>query len=541
MRGTRRADLTAALTVTFMAVPQGIAYATIAGLPPAMGLYAAAIPTLVASLTRSSFHVVAGPTNALSLLVGEAIAVGLGVDPVLAAVTLASMVGMMQIGAGVLRLGAMLDFVSRPVVLGYITGAGVLIAVGQLPNLTANGLAVGVGLACAAAIVLLRRVNRRLPGAMLAMGTATVAVWLFDLRGAGLSTIADLQPVPSGLPPLTMPDLSLVTALLPLAGAAMVLSLVESTAVARSIAAESGQRLDISREFVGQGLGNVAAGFFGGYPISGSLSRSALNHQAGARTRWAGVYAGGMMLLVLLALGPAIDYTPVAALAGLLLVVAWDLVDRTRIRQTLRATPADRLTFLATVVGTWTLRLDHAIYVGVLLSVVMFLRQARLLTVRQLRMDAAGGLHEVNGDGEEDERWFETVAIANVEGRLFFGVEAELRDAVDELLSDPKVNTLVLRLKRAQGMDATVCEVLRETAQRLAVGGGHLVIAGISQETLALLDATGALEAIGSEQVFPTEGSWFASFHTALHAAAELADEEWPPCDDESESMAQLS
>ena len=315
MKQHARADLTAALTVAFMAVPQGIAYATIAGLPPAMGLYAAAIPTMVASLLRSSSHVVAGPTNALSLLVGEAIAVGLGVDPVLAAVTLASMVGVMQIAAGVLRLGAIVDFVSRPVVLGYITGAGILIGVGQLHNLTAtegarghvghrltvwasgldhtSALAVGVGLATVVGIVLLRRLDRRIPGAMAVMAVATAAAWLFDLRGAGLRTIADLHPVPQGLPPLTWPDLSAAGALLPLAGAAMVLSLVESTAVGRSIAARSGERLDVSREFVGQGFGNVAAGFFGGYPISGSLSRSALNEQAGARTRMAGVYTGG--------------------------------------------------------------------------------------------------------------------------------------------------------------------------------------------------------------------------------------------------------
>ena len=553
-----RADLSAALTVAFMAVPQGIAYATIAGLPPAMGLYAAALPTMVGSFFRSSSHVVAGPTNALSLLVGEAIAVGMGVDPVAAALTLATMVGIMQVAAGALRLGAIVDFVSRPVVLGYITGAGVLIGVGQLHNLTAtqgarghlvhritawaagldgaSALAVGVGLGTALAIVVLRRLNKKIPSAMVVMALATAAAWLFDLRSAGLSTVADVNPVPQGLPPLTWPDLAIAPALLPLAGAAMVLSLVESTAVGRSIAARTGERINTSREFIGQGLGNVTAGFFGGYPVSGSLSRSALNHQAGARTRMAGVYTGAMMIAALLVLGPALDFTPIAALAGLLLVIAWDLVDGTRIRQTLRGTGADKVTFLVTLVGTWSMRLDHAIYLGVLLSVVMFLRQARLLTVRELRLDAEGGLHELN----DEPCWFKSVRIANLEGRLFFGVEAELRDALDGLMEGPDVRTLVLRMRRTQGMDVTVAGVLRETAERMRGEGKHLVLSGLSADAMALLESVGALEDIGREHVFPSQVAWFASFQTALEAAAGLADESYPPTGGTSPSRVRL-
>ncbi len=561
MTRTVREDLSAALTVLFLTVPQALAYATIAGLPPAMGLYAAAIPTIVASIFRSSSHVVAGPSNALSLLVGEGIAVAAGVDPVLAAITLAAMVGLGQVAAGALRLGAIVDFVSRPVVLGYITGAGVLIGVGQLPNLTATegargdvlhrlafwieGLggtslvAVAVGLLSAAAVVALRRVDKRWPGAIVVLSVATLVTWLFDLRGMGLHTVGDAHPVPMGLPPSTWPDRSLLGVLSPLAGAAMVLSLIESAAVARSIAARTGERLNISREFVGQGLGNVAAGLTGGYPISGSLSRSAVNELAGARSRWAGVYTGLMTLSALLFLGPAIDFTPTASLAGLLLVIAWDLVDRPRIRECLRSTPADKITFLVTVLGTWSLRLDYAIYVGVALSMVMFLRQARLVTVSELRVDEHGGLHEVTGV-DDPAPWFQHVRIANIEGRLFFAVEAQLRDALDDFLQDQELQTLVLRLKRTQGMDVTVAAVLRETAARLAERGGHLVLAGFSARQMRVLRETGALAIIGEDQVFPSEGRWFAAFRAALEAAAELADEPLPDSDEESESKARL-
>jgi len=335
-----------ALAVTFMAVPQGVAYAVIAGLPPAMGLYAASIPCIVGSFMRSSKHVITGPTNALSLLVAGAVAGMTQADPLSIGVTLALMVGVMQFGAGALRLGAFVDYISNPVVLGYITGAGLLIGAGQLPNVTGtlggqgwlgeilwvwlkglgatDSLTLIMGLSTSALILMVRRINRRLPSAIIALGLATTVSWLFGFHEKGLKTIADLAPIPQGLPPLTMPDLNLLSVLFPVAFACTVLSLVESSAVARSVAADSRQRLQLSVEFTGQGLANIAAGLFGGYPISGSLARTAINHQTGARSRYSGMMAGGMMLLILSVAGPVVNETPMAALAGLLLVVASD-------------------------------------------------------------------------------------------------------------------------------------------------------------------------------------------------------------------------
>ena len=269
------ADLMAAVAVCILAVPQGLAYATIAGLPPVMGLYAAAIPPIVGSLFRSSRHVVAGPTNALSLLVWAAVA-GVSDDPVSVALTLALMVGVMQVAAGILRLGSVVDYISGPVVLGYITGAGVLIGIGQLHNVTAttgprgnllttvqgwipvldeaSTLAVGMTLGTIAVVIAVRllsaKLGRRIPAAVTAMITALVVNVALGLEDRGLRVLSDLSPIPSGFAMPEMPRLADLGTLLPFAVACTVLSLVESSAVARSIAARTGQRLDPSTELL---------------------------------------------------------------------------------------------------------------------------------------------------------------------------------------------------------------------------------------------------------------------------------------------------
>src|SRR5262249_26811472 len=378
-----RRDFLASLTVTFLDIPQGVAYALIAGLPPAMGLYAAAVPAIVGALFRSSRHVVTGPTNALSLLVGSAVAAAAareGADPLAVGITLALMVAASQLLAGLLRLDALADYISYPVVRGYITGAAILIAVGQLPNLTGSGgssgnlahmvtawgrslshtnpLAVSFALGTIIIVVGLRRIDGRIPGSIIAMMISIGIGSVFHAYGHELQLVADLAPIPAGLPPFTVPQLAHLAMLAPAAAACAVLSLVESSSVARALASRTGQRLDMAAEFAGQGLANIAAAFFGGYPVSGSLGRSALNQQTGAVSRLSAVFCGLLMIAVLLFFGPVVGKTPVASLAGLLLVLANDLIERNRIRITLRGTTSDRTAFVVTVLGTWTLSLD---------------------------------------------------------------------------------------------------------------------------------------------------------------------------------------
>ena len=508
-------DLGAGLAVAALSIPQGVAYAMIAGLPPVMGLYAASVPAIVAGCFRSSRYVIAGPSNALSLLVGSStamLAVSEGVDAASVAIALALWVGVIQVLAGFLRLGVAVGYISSSVVLGYITGAATLIVWGQVPNLSSSAdLCVGLGTALL--MVLLGRLGHFFPAALVAILVATVTVSLGDLP---LRTIGDLAAIPASLPPLTLPfalPVATHTALLPAAIAASGLSLVESSAVGRSLAAASGERVQSNQEIVGQGLGNLAASFVGGYPVSGSLARSMLNYSAGARSRFAGISSGLLVIFVVLVAAPLVDAIPIAALAGMLLVLAWELVNFRAIRRTLRGSLGDSAALLMTFVGTWTLRLDEAIYLGVGVSLVLFLRRARLLVVRELHVDQEGHLREVDG------RSCRVVRVLHAEGPLFFGAAGELEAALDEALADVALRVLVLRLKRTQGMDLSAAHVLEEAASRLRDRGGRLLLVGLLPDPLALLERTGVAAEIGEENIFPSRSGWFAAMDEALAEA----------------------
>jgi SulP family sulfate permease len=545
-----RHDLLASITVTFLDIPQGVAYAMIAGLPPAMGLYAAAIPAIVGALFRSSRHVVTGPTNALSLLVGSAVAVGSvqsGISSVEVAVTLAFLVGVMQFLAGMLRLDTMTDYISHPVVRGYITGAAVLIAAGQLSNVTGttgssgnliailtawgagllrtDPLTVAFAVATLLLVVGLRRIDRRIPASIIAMVGSIIVCEMFAFHEQGLRLVADLAPIPAGFPPFTVPQFGHWTVLLPTAVACTVLSLVESSSVARTLAAQSGQRLDMGAEFTGQGLANISAAFFDGYPVSGSLARSALNHQAGAYSRLSGVFCGLLMVVVLLFLGPFVARTPVASLAGLLLVLANDLIDRERIRVTLKGTTGDRAAFLATMLGTWTLPLDRAIYLGVGISLVLFLRRARLLTAREMAIGEKGRFREVDAEARNAGRSCAAIRILNLSGPLFFAVAGELESALERFFQDPQLCVLILRLRQAQDIDVTTASIFEETAKELKNEGKTLILLGLRPPTIALLEQTGIAERMGRENLFTAQSGWFTAMESALRRALALTGE----------------
>lgn len=545
-----RHDVLASVTVTFLDIPQGVAYAMIAGLPPAMGLYAAAIPAIVGALFRSSRHVVTGPTNALSVLVGSAVATQLahgGASPVEVAVTLAFLVGVTQVLAGVLRLDAMADYISHPVVRGYITGAAVLIAAGQLSNITGTTgnsgnliailtvwitslpqtipLTVAFAVTTLLVVVGLRHLDRRIPASTIAMGVSILVSEVFTCHERGLRLVADLAPIPAGLPPLTMPYFGDWTGLLPSAVACTVLSLVESSSVARALAARSGQRLDMAAEFTGQGAANIAAAFFGGYPVSGSLGRSMLNYQAGAQSRLSAAFCGLIMIVILLFFGPAVARTPVASLAGLLLVLANDLIDRERIRMTLRGTTGDRAAFLTTVIGTWTLPLDKAIYLGVGISLVLFLRRARLLTVREMAIGEKGRFREIDAETGEVGYSCAAIRILNLSGPLFFAVAGELEHALDGFLKDPDLRVLILRLRQAQDVDVTTASILEATAKRLRSEGKTLILLGLRPPTSALLEQTRIAEQVGRENLFSAHAGWFTAMESALRRALAITGE----------------
>lgn len=388
-----RADALAGLTGAIILVPQAVAYAGIAGLPPQYGLYTAIVPVIVAALFGSSMHLVSGPTAALSLVIFATISPI--AEPGSAAyiqhvVTLSFMTGVLMLAMGLARLGFIVNFISHTVVIGFTAGAAVLIAASQLKNLfglktpatssfveTLAGFArelghtnpwvLAVGAVSLLAGLLTRRHLPQVPymiSAMLVGSLFAAALQSLLGRDPGITTVG---AIPRSLPPLSMPDLSAqsLRELGAVAVALTMLSLTEAIAIARAIALKSGQRIDGSQEFIGQGLANIVGAFCSAMPCSGSFNRSGVNAEAGARTPMAAASAAVWLLLLLLLLAPLARHLPLAVVGALLLVVALGLFDWREMRRLWRDVPADRVPLVVTLVATVTLSLEWAILLGV--------------------------------------------------------------------------------------------------------------------------------------------------------------------------------
>lgn len=391
--GAVRADLLAGLTGAIVVLPQGVAFATLAGLPPQYGLYAAMLPCIVAALFGSSRLMVTGPANAISLttmaLIAPLAAVG-SPEYVKLVLTLTFLVGAMQLLLGLAKVGALVEKVPHSVVVGFTAGAAVLIVNSQIGPLLAiplpRGVSVFQNLTAAAAhigetqwlallaggstivfAVLARPVNRFVPAMLLAViGGTLVAIALAAWQPAW-PALATVPALPSALPPLSWPDLS-VNTVRSLFGATLVmtlLALTEAAAIARAVARRHGDTLDGNQEFIGQGLANLAGAFFSACPSSGSFNRSGVNAEAGARTPLAAVSAALFLVLILAFVGPLAGYLPLAVIAGLLFVVAWGLFDWREMRRIWRDEAHERIPLLVTLVATITLSLEWAILLGI--------------------------------------------------------------------------------------------------------------------------------------------------------------------------------
>ncbi|MCU0558493.1 MAG: SulP family inorganic anion transporter, partial [Desulfobacterales bacterium] len=347
-----RADVVAGLTVAVVAVPQSMAYALIAGVPVQYGLFASIVPTIVACLWGSSAHLVTGPTTAVSLVVfttlSELARAG-SAHYLELALLLAFFVGVIQLGMGVARLGVFLNFVSHSVILGFSTGAAVLIGFKQIPNFLGVKLEKGVslpgalwslltslsgvhaptlalGLLTVLVVVVLKKLRPAWPGTLLAMLLTGLLVGAFDLGAQGVAVVG---AIPRSLPPFHLPAVGWdehIGRLVPGALAIAILGLVEAASIAKAIAGQTHQRINLNQEFLGQGLANLAAGLFSGYPGSGSFTRSAINFRSGGKTPMSGIISGVAVAVTVLAAAPLAAHLPVAALAGALLVISWEMI-----------------------------------------------------------------------------------------------------------------------------------------------------------------------------------------------------------------------
>lgn len=533
-RETLRSDLIAGVTGAIIVLPQGVAFATIAGLPPQYGLYSAMIPAVIAALFGSSWHLVSGPTTAISIVVFSAISplAEPGSPAYIGMVlTLTFLVGALQLAMGLARLGTLVNFISHTVVIGFTAGAAFLIASSQIKNFFGidiprgasfyrtlaslvsqardiNPYVTAVAVITLLTGVLVKRFVPRFPSMIAAMlvGSAT-GVALNELVGPAVAQIRTVGALPSTLPPLSYPALTLET-VRQLGGSALaitMLALTEAVSIARAIAVRSEQRIDGNQEFVGQGLANLIGSFFSSYASSGSFNRSGLNYEAGAKTPLAAAFASVCLAAILLLVAPLAAYLPVGAMAGILFLVAWGLIDFHHIGGILKASRSETVILASTFLSTLFLDLEFAIYVGVILSLVLYLSRTSRPLVRSLvpdHADPCGRCFAVSQGIPECTQ----LKIIDVHGSLFFGaidhVQQQLQQ-IDE--ANPQQKHVLVVADGINFADIAGAEMLAREARRRKKMGGGLYLSGVKEKTLQMLRAGNYLRDIGEENLFDSE------------------------------------
>ncbi|NIP74340.1 MAG: SulP family inorganic anion transporter, partial [Gammaproteobacteria bacterium] len=532
-RRTLRDDLLAGLTGAIVVLPQGVAFATIAGMPPEYGLYAGMVPAIVAALFGSSWHLVSGPTTAASVVLYSSLSAL--ADPgtaqyVTLALTLTVMVGVTQLIMGFARLGALVNFISHSVVVGFTAGAAVLIAAKQIRHFFGlsiprgseiyeivahlftqpqdiNLFVLAVGASTLLTGVAIKRFAPRFPymiGAMLVGSLA--AVGLDHVFGTERTLIATVGALPSHLPPLSLPDFSPATLkqLAPAAMAVTLFALTEAVSIARSLALRAGQHIDGNQEFIGQGLSNVAGSFFSGYVATGSFNRSGLNYEAGAKTPLAAVFAGSLLTVVVLLVAPSAAYLPNAAMAGILFLIAWGLVDTHHIRKIVRASGSEAAVMAATFFSALFIGMEFAIFLGVFLSLLLYLRRTSRPEVRVRAPDPSLPKRRLNTDPDLAE--CPQLKLVRVDGSLFYGATGHIIEQLRDLeRAHPEQRHLAIIATGINFIDVAGAELLAQEAARRRTRGGGLYLLGPKAQVRKFLAHGGYLEEIGADNLFPTK------------------------------------
>lgn len=522
-------DLIAGLTVAVVAVPQSMAYALIAGLPVEYGLYASIVPTIVGCLWGSSAHLITGPTTTASLVVFSTLSVLAapgGAHYIQLALLLSLMVGLVKIAMGVARLGALLNFVSHAVLTGFTTGAAVLIAAKQLPDLLGLRMVKGVffpeqiyqmlrlshqiqllpvllGIGTILIILALKKWRPAWPGTLLAMALAGGLVALLRLDERGVAVVG---AIPAGLPPLSWPTLETMGQFVPLAPGALaiaILGLVEAMSIARAIADVTRQRLNVNQEFIGQGLANISAAFFSGYAGSGSFTRSAVNFRSGAKTPLSGIISSAAVAATLLLAAPLATQLPRAALAGVLIVVAWEMVYPKAIARTVRSTRSDAAVLVVTFACTLLLRIEFAIYVGVLLSIGLHLAATSHPRIHSMVPDLGTGKMVASTHGESCCQ----MEIVFIEGSVFFGsADFVLDDLQRRLRNRPDTANLLIRMHKVNTLDASGVHVLEIVLEEVQTRGGGLFFAGVNHRVFEVIKNSGLMKDVDATHVRTSTG-----------------------------------
>jgi len=524
---TIRADFLAGLTGAVVALPQGVAYAMIAGLPPEYGLYSAIVVLLIAALFGSSLHLISGPTTAISIVMFASLspmAEPGSVEFIRLALTLTFLAGAFQLALGLARMGTLVNFVSHSVVVGFTAGAAILIVTSQLRHVfglemqrgqslftawinifseihRANPYALTVAVGSLGCAALCKVFRPRWPGLLLAMITGSLISAILGAESHGIQLMGGL---PAHLPRPSLPDFSIgaLHRLTPKALAVALIGLIEALSIARSIAAHSRQQIDGNQEFIGQGLSNVVGSFFSSYAGSGSFTRSAINYQAGAMTPLSAVFSAVFLALILLLVAPLTAYLPIAAMGGVILLVAFNLINVKHIRSIIRTGRDETIVLLTTFLATLLLDLEFAIYTGVLLSLILYLSRTSRPEIVHLRPDPEASGHFL----QQSETGCPAFKIIRIDGSLFFGAVnhiGEFLHNIDKELAHK--STLLIVAYGINFIDLTGAEMLANESRRRRRLRGDLYLCGLKEKAREVLERGGYIESIGADHIFSSE------------------------------------
>jgi SulP family sulfate permease len=522
-----KADFIAGLTGAVIVLPQGVAFATIAGLPPEYGLYTAMVTPIIAALFGSSRHLISGPTTAISIVVFSAIsgyAEPGSPEFVSMALTLTLLAGIYQLAFGLARLGKLVDFVSHTVVIGFTAGAAILIATSQIKHITGihsdqglsffaswaslfshtemlNWAVLSVGVATLLIAIAVKRVKPAFPNLLIAMGLGSVLAILVG-EEAGIELVGE---IPAGLPPFSMPDLSLSTLqlLAPEAFAIALLGLIEAVSISRAIAIKSQQRIYPNQEFLGQGLSNIVGSFFSCYAGSGSFTRSGVNYSAGAKSGLSAIFAALLFVIIVLLIAPLTAYLPVATMAGVILLVAYNLVDFTHIRKIIRSSKAESSVLLITFFSTLFLELEFAIYLGVMMSLILFLAKTSTPEITEMSLNVEQ--RRFVEASQEEVLQCPQLKVLRVDMSIYFGSVNHIQNRIENILAQPQVSQILIICGGINFIDLSGTDLLISLDKKLKTKGGGLYFFGMKANVKQRASKLGLIPAVNEQQFFDSK------------------------------------
>ncbi len=537
-----KADLIAGLTGAVIVLPQGVAFATIAGLPPEYGLYTAMVTPIIAALFGSSFHLVSGPTTAISIVVFSAVshhATPGTPEFVSLALTLTFLAGVYQFAFGVARLGSLVNFVSHTVVIGFTAGAAILIATSQLKHITGIFVPKGetfihtwmdlytgvgdtniylliIGIATLISALIAKRFAPKLPNLLIGMIIGSVLALYFK----NYTEIKLVGEIPAHLPPLSHPEFSFQTIklLAPEAFAVALLGLIEAVSISRAVATKSSQRIDSNQEFIGQGLSNMTGSFFSSYAGSGSFTRSGINYEAGAKTPLSAILAAIFLMIIVLLIAPLTAYLPIAAMGGIILLVAYNLIDFDQIKHTFSFSKSETSILLTTFFATLFLELEFAIYLGVILSLVLFLAKTSTPRIPTLSFDGeVGGIkRKLININKKPVKQCPQVKIIRIDMSIYFGSINHIQNRIAHIVENEKIYHILIVSSGINFIDLAGAEALVAENSTLKKLGGGLYFVGMKSSVYEFSAKSGFIKHVGNNHFFDSKTEAIASIFEQL-------------------------